>query len=488
MFLARYTFLPVSTLQGAVKASTWALRRPVSCQPQNLHWTPATSVDLIHSNVSMILSFTLPHKDCNDLIPTVLYGMEQEDVGRKATLSETLQFNFSNYFRRFQSSWIYHFRFVDLEGGSKVFWCEISVQRSHEQNVPTDPLLFKVKASTPPLPSSPVRLALLADWGNSDEAVKTMEGMLKRTKLNDLLSAILVAGDISYANSYLPAWESWLQKMEPLLQKTPLLVAPGNHEIECDRRTFALFQAYESYFRSPNRLGPAEIGPSSASRLLDCSHPPEFMVDYNYGNSFYGYQHGPVHVIVLNSYSNSTPGSIQYNWFLREVSSIDRTVAPWLLVAFHSPFHTTFCGHNDERNPRLMMQHLEPLFVQYGVNLVLSGHNHAYVRSHPLINNEVDPTQRGPVYLTVGTGGGSHSKGPCHSEPEPWVAHRDNSEYGFGELYVVNATHAYWERLLNRGANAKPEANDAVWFVNRAVVSNLPSTKTDPRRPAMRVE
>jgi Iron/zinc purple acid phosphatase-like protein C len=108
----------------------------------------------------------------------------------------------------------------------------------------------------------------------------------------------------------------------------------------------------------------------------------------------------------------------------------------------------------DELNPRLMMEGMEPLFRQHGVNLVVSGHNHAYVRTKSLRggneNNStaVDPSERSPVYLTVGTGGDSHAGRPIRRQPEAWVAARDRSTYGAGRLRVVNATHAFWDRLL----------------------------------------
>lgn len=109
---------------------------------------------------------------------------------------------------------------------------------------------------------------------------------------------------------------------------------------------------------------------------------------------------------------------------------------------------------------------MEPLFVQHGVNFVLSGHNHAYVRSVPM-NGSKPSAAGGPIYFTIGTGGISHSDDPLQpDQPEEWVAHRDNTEFGFGELFVVNATHAYFQRILNRGTKANPKAQDAVWIEN----------------------
>lgn len=122
----------------------------------------------------------------------------------------------------------------------------------------------------------------------------------------------------------------------------------------------------------------------------------------------------------------------------------------------------------DEENPKLMMQDMEPLFVKHRVNFVLSGHNHAYVRSYPMIGTNRSANDDGaPIYLTIGTGGESHSKSPLHpGQPEAWVAHRDNTEYGFGELTILNATHSYFRRMLNRGEAANADAQDQVWIQN----------------------
>ena len=111
------------------------------------------------------------------------------------------------------------------------------------------------------------------------------------------------------------------------------------------------------------------------------------------------------------------------------------------------------------------MQDMEPLFVKHLVNVVVSGHNHAYVRTKSMIQNKVDVSKKGPVYLTIGTGGESHSLGPIHWTPEVWVAHRDHTEFGYGELYAVNATHAHFYRVLNN-KNAHPDAQDDVWLLN----------------------
>ena len=53
----------------------------------------------------------------------------------------------------------------------------------------------------------------------------------------------------------------------------------------------------------------------------------------------------------------------------------------------------------------------EPLFFQYSVDFVISGHVHAYERTHPLYKYALNPL--GPVYLTLGDGG--NIEGPYRS-------------------------------------------------------------------------
>ena len=55
-------------------------------------------------------------------------------------------------------------------------------------------------------------------------------------------------------------------------------------------------------------------------------------------------------------------------------------------------------------------QHLvdavEPLLVEFNVQLVVAAHVHKDERTTPVVNATVDP--RGPVHITVGTGGNTY--------------------------------------------------------------------------------
>jgi hypothetical protein len=281
----------------------------------------------------------------------------------------------------------------------------------------------------------------------------------------------MIVGDLSYADSDPHRWTRWLDMMEPLFRSTPLHVAAGNHEIECDNVTHQAFVQYEHYFHNPNRIGPPEIDPISddyRNKLWNhsCSTPSEFLGHYDYGNSFYAFQHGLVQMIVLNSYTDSTLGSAQYEWLKSELGSVDRTVTPWLVVSFHAPIYNTFSDHINEIEAMRMQEAMEPLFIQYNVNLIISGHVHAYMRTHSLAFGKVDDTGKSPIYIIIGAGGNreGHAHGYQHSEPEAWVGKRDDKEYGYGQVHFANASHARWSWV--RDGTTTEGIRDQVWIMN----------------------
>lgn len=146
------------------------------------------------------------------------------------------------------------------------------------------------------------------------------------------------------------------------------------------------------------------------------------------------------------------PGSIQYNWLHAELrDNVDRAKTPWVMAVTHNPLYSTFDGHRRPKNS----DGIEELFNLYGVNVVVSGHDHGYMRSKSLAPNAtVDKHGKAPVYCIVGTGGSS--EGPPafgyknESVIDPFTAARSHRVTGFSQLTVYNATHALWEFHANQ--------------------------------------
>jgi 3',5'-cyclic AMP phosphodiesterase CpdA len=68
-------------------------------------------------------------------------------------------------------------------------------------------------------------------------------------------------------------------------------------------------------------------------------------------------------------------------------TQVDRSITPWLVVVFHSPWYTSYNGHYKENE--CMRQAYEPLLVAAGVDLVVGGHVHSYERTKGVNNYKV---------------------------------------------------------------------------------------------------
>jgi predicted phosphodiesterase len=75
---------------------------------------------------------------------------------------------------------------------------------------------------------------------------------------------------------------------------------------------------------------------------------------------------------------------IQYQWLLDQLRT---TVKEWIIVYFHRPFFTRG-SHKDEMNE--LRSTWWKAFDDYGVDIVMSGHTHSYIRSKPLNLNISD--------------------------------------------------------------------------------------------------
>ncbi len=80
----------------------------------------------------------------------------------------------------------------------------------------------------------------------------------------------------------------------------------------------------------------------------------------------------------------------QAKWLENELKT---SGSKWKIAVFHHPLYSSGDRHGSDLRLR---QVLEPLFLQYNVSVVLTGHDHFYERVKP---------QKGIVYFVVGSGG-----------------------------------------------------------------------------------
>ena len=90
---------------------------------------------------------------------------------------------------------------------------------------------------------------------------------------------------------------------------------------------------------------------------------------------WYEQRYGEVHLIILDS---TDPDSREQREFLR--SALAASTATWKVVALHHPMYSAG-SHGSDLETRAAFG---DLIVDYGVDLVLAGHDHDYQRSKPV--------------------------------------------------------------------------------------------------------
>jgi 3',5'-cyclic AMP phosphodiesterase CpdA len=80
----------------------------------------------------------------------------------------------------------------------------------------------------------------------------------------------------------------------------------------------------------------------------------------------------------------------QVKWIENELKT---SASEWKIVVFHHPLYSSGATHGSSLSLRAT---LEPMFIKYGVSVVLTGHDHIYERVKP---------QHGITHFVIGSGG-----------------------------------------------------------------------------------
>ena len=183
----------------------------------------------------------------------------------------------------------------------------------------------------------------------------------------------------------------------------------------------------------------------------------KYLKHYGLENEYYSFDYENIHFLGIST----KLGNISYDFEQLEFIKTDleknykNSETQWTIVFMHLPMYSSkaidFEFMMDIRNE------LQPIFDSYGVDLVVSGHKHAYERTSSLmfnniiLGNEKCEYQKsdGQVYLTVGTGGHSHS---VFDNKESWSIIQNDNDYGFFNLVLSKKQNTlYGEFISNTG-------------------------------------
>ena len=148
---------------------------------------------------------------------------------------------------------------------------------------------------------------------------------------------------------------------------------------------------------------------------------------------YYSYEAGAWHVVSLNSNVDTDRRSAQVAWLRADLQAhpSECTLAYWHVPVFSSGDH----GNNPK------MSDVWTVLYEFGVDVVLNGHDHDYERFAPQDpKGKADP-EHGIREFVVGTGGGGVYK---FQSIRPNSEVRDNASYGVVKLTLA-ATAYDWE-------------------------------------------
>jgi hypothetical protein len=182
---------------------------------------------------------------------------------------------------------------------------------------------------------------------------------------------ILLAGDLVDRGNERTNWDHFFLRAAGVFDSIPLMPCVGNHEyLDQGPRLFRAF------FDLPARSG-------SISDLV------------------YSFEYSDVFIAVLDSteaVSDPRSAQRQARWL---DTALANTRATWRLVMFH---HPVYASHPTREYPDLAAAWV-PVFDKHQVDLVLQGHDHAYMRTYPLRHGrKAEKDGDGTVYVLAVSG------------------------------------------------------------------------------------
>jgi len=245
---------------------------------------------------------------------------------------------------------------------------------------------------TPPVAGSsqPVRVWVLGDSGTANTnaaAVRDAYYSFTGTRYTDLL---LMLGDNAYEIGTDSEYQAAVFNMYPqTLGQTVLWPTIGNHDTAQSTNPPADLP-YFNMFSLPTQ-GEAGGLPSGTEK-------------------YYSFDFANIHFVCLDSMSSDrSPNGAMLTWLGNDLAANTRS---WLVAFWHHPPYSKG-SHNSDTEIELvqMRQNALPILENYGVDLVLSGHSHAYERSKLIDRQYGLSTQVSPANILNGGSGRENGDG-----------------------------------------------------------------------------
>ena len=125
------------------------------------------------------------------------------------------------------------------------------------------------------------------------------------------------------------------------------------------------------------------------------------------GVFWYSFAVGPIHVAMLSSEHDPSPSAPMGAWLAQDLAGVDRAATPWLVVGIHRPLYETEAYASDFAVAAGLRRIMEPLLLQWGVDVVVAGHYHSFQRTCRVANLTCAAAAGAPgiVHYTTGAAG-----------------------------------------------------------------------------------
>jgi hypothetical protein len=244
---------------------------------------------------------------------------------------------------------------------------------------------------------SDTQIVAVGDWGCSENTEKIVQDVKSMNP-----QSLLALGDYSYDKTA----TCWFDIIKPVQSITKINI--GNHETEGE----SMLNSYLNHF--------------------------------GLSKQFYSFDINNVHVLTMATEEEPEPNSDQYNFVVNDLrKAANNPDIKWIIVSLHRPIYTSPSASEASTSFR---DPYHPLFDQYGVDLVLQGHNHNYQRTFPLNYNPSEPSNpvvtstnasdyknpNGAIFTIVGTGGVNlHGLSGSAS----FMAYQQDSKFGLLDMH-----------------------------------------------------
>ena len=198
---------------------------------------------------------------------------------------------------------------------------------------------------------------------------------------------VLNVGDLTDNAYYDDWWRYFFESSKGTCESTPLMTAVGNHEERGDGVKY-----YNYHFNNPqNAKGLADnFVPSETTdkTALPCIQ--------NIDNTVYSFDYGNAHFAIVNSGSDWGTAvellDIQKEWLKNDLENSDKK---WKIVVTHRGIYVQKIRNQAPKDAFL------DILDNAGVDLVIQGHDHTYMRTHKMKNDT--PDNEGTLYALIGS-------------------------------------------------------------------------------------